>query len=352
MMKLLKRLLLFISLFFIYVIIKEFLVLYHYTRSLHPILGYATLFVIGAFLFYFVLFPVFRIISMPRYYAPTRDPQKIPWLVETRIKNFRNNPHLLRTGFDFEPITIDRNGYRGITEYLQPELERIRKKYVIQVFYGTSIAQNGFLDALIILSASINMVRDMFILYHGRVSNKDLMSIAKMVYYSMAIGGSESIEYAVDELVSKVFTSGIKGLPFASKILGSIADGFINAALVTRLSLITENYCKMIFIESEKALYPSYKTVISTTKIITSDLIERVLKEVKNLAKDKTGQMIWTTVNPMRYVIARVTKKSNKETENFPVVRHEYLDETSLIDEDPVGFSLRKLKSIFRKPSH
>ena len=56
MMKLLKRLLLFISLFFVYVIIKEFLVLYHYTRSLHPILGYATLFVIGAFILFSFLF--------------------------------------------------------------------------------------------------------------------------------------------------------------------------------------------------------------------------------------------------------------------------------------------------------
>jgi len=349
-MNTLKRLLLFVSLFFLYIIVKEFLLLYNYTRSLHPVAGYITLFAIGLFLIYFMLIPAMRIFFLPRYFSPTRDPNQIPQLIEKRIKNYKNNPYLLREGFDFEGIMPDKRGYHEITEFLQLEVERIRKRYVTQVFYGTSIAQNGFLDAIIILSAGINMVQDMFTLYHGRVSNRDLLKIAKMVYYSMAIGGSEGIEYAVDEMVSKVFSGSMKGLPFASKILGSIADGVINAALLCRISLITENYCTTIFIESERALYPSYKTVISTTKIITSDLIERIFKEVKTITKDKTSQIMWHAVNPMRYIISKMSDRLGKTDEKIPYER-DALNETAALSKNPVTYGLKKVSFLFKKSS-
>lgn len=349
-MKILKRLLLFVSLFFLYIILKEFLLLYNYTRSLHPVAGYITLFAIGLFCIYFVLIPAMRIFFLPRFFAPTRDPNQIAPIIEKRMKNFRNNHYLQRENFNFEDIMPDKNGYNEIIEFLRPEVDRIRKRYVTQVFYGTSIAQNGFLDAIIILSAGVNMVQDMFTLYNGRVSNRDLLKIAKMVYYSMAIGGSEGIEYAVDEMVSKVFSGSLKGLPFASKILGSIADGVINAALLCRISLITENYCTTVFIESERALYPSYKTVISTTRIITSDLIERTFKEVKTVTKDKTSQIIWHAVNPMRYVISKMMDRLGKSDDKTPD-QTEVLVETTSLASNPVTYGLKKVSSLFKKPS-
>ena len=348
-MKLIKRILTLISLFIIYIILKEFLVLYHYCRAIHPIVGYAVLIVITGFILYFIGLPVIRIIAMPKTYSPTRDPEKIPSMIQGRLKHFRNNPYLTRSQFEFESITADRDGYQSVIRYLGSETERIRKRYVTQVFYTTSIAQNGFLDAVLILSSSVNLVKELFILYHGRVSNRDLWTIAKMVYFSMAIGGSEGIEYVTDEIVAKVFTGGMKGIPFASRILGSIADGFVNAALLARISIITENYCKLLFIESRKALYPSYQTVVSTTKIITSDLIERALKEVKRLARDKTGKLVLATVNPVGYIMGRTIEKYTEESDSLTPQKKELMREISTIAHNPFGFAFGKISGIFKK---
>jgi hypothetical protein len=348
-MKLIKRILFLLSLFMVYIILKEFLVLYHYCREIHPLAGYAVLIVVSGFVLYFIGLPVLRIIVMPKTFSPTRDPDKIPGLIQSRMKHFRHNPHLVKSGFDFDVIAEDRDGYQSVIRYLRPETERIQRKYVTQVFYTTSIAQNGFLDAILILSSSVNLVKELFVLYHGRVSNRELWTIAKMVYFSMAIGGSEGIEYATDEIVSKVFAGGVKGIPFASKILGSIADGFVNAALLARISIITENYCQMLFIESRKALYPSYRTVIATTKIITSDLIERVLKEVKRLARDKTGQVVLATVNPVGYVMGKTIEKYADESEKLTPQKKEFLREISHIAHNPFGYAFGKIGGIFRK---
>jgi len=168
----------------------------------------------------------------------------------------------------------------------------------------------------------------------------------------MAIGGSEGIEYTTDEIVSKVFAGGVKGIPFASKILGSIADGFVNAALLARISIITENYCQMLFIESRKALYPSYRTVVATTKIITSDLIERVLKEVKRLARDKTGQVVLATVNPVGYVMGKTIEKYTEESEKLTPQKKEFMREISHIAHNPFGYAFGKIGGIFRKKQY
>ncbi|NQT27417.1 DUF697 domain-containing protein [candidate division KSB1 bacterium] len=348
-MKLIKRFLFFISLFFLYLILKEFLILYFYIRALHPYAGYVFLILLVGAMIYFIIIPILGVIRIRRLDAPVRDPEKVNALIRKRLDHLAKNTYLRKSGFKWHDITPDRDGYDRVIQWLEPEAERIRKKYVTQVFYGTAIAQNGFLDAVIILSSSVHLIRDLFLLYQGRTSNRDLFSIARMVYYSMAVGGSEGIEYATDEIVSRLFSGGMKGIPFASKILGSIADGFLNAALLTRVSLITDNYCKMLFIESERALYPSYKTVFSTTRILTSDLIERLVDEVKKLAKDKTGQMVVMTVNPVGYVMGKALDRLADNSEKLSENQKEWIRETSHMAHNPVGYTFRKISDLFRK---
>ena len=303
-----------------YFITKEFLILYHYTRSLHPVAGYGLLIIIALVLGYFVVLPLFRIIGMPARLRPTTDPDKIDKLIQTRMKYFSKNSYLKKTNVDFDSISKDESGYDTVISYLKPEMKRIRKSYVTKVFYSTAIAQNGFLDAILIISSSVHMVKEYFLLYHGRVSNRDLWRIARMVYWSMIIGGSEGIEYAVDEIISKLFGESIKGITFSTRILGSVADGLVNAALLTRIALITEKYCTKVYIKSNRELYPNYKTVVSLTQIITGDLLERISKEVKKLTRDKTRQLVAMAVNPVKYVIEKAFKRETdamSEEEKF-----------------------------------
>jgi len=265
------------------------------------------------------------------------------------MKNFKSNPFLLDSHFDFESLAYDEGGHGKILDCLQPEAERIRRKYVTQLFYSSSIAQNGFLDAILILSSSVNLVKELFILYHGRVSNKDLWAIARKVYYSMAIGGSEGVEYATEEIFSKLTSGGIKSIPFASKILGSIADGFVNAALLTRISFITENYCKLVYLKSEKDLYPSYKSVISSTKIITADIIERIFKELKSIAKDKTSKYVLMTVNPVGYIMGNAMVRMADSSRKLTPLQKDVMRESAELAQNPIGYGFGKVADLFRK---
>ncbi len=345
-MNILKRILLFLSLFLVYVILKEFLELYHYARTLHPVAGYGVLLLIAGFLVYFVILPLLKIFQLPQTYAPTQDFSKVDGLIVERFKKFKKNPLLIDSSVDLATVSEDQKGYDAVIQALEPEAQRIRKIYVTQVFYSTAIAQNGFLDAVLILSACVNMVKELFMLYQGRVYNRDLWKIARMVYYSMAIGGSEGVEYAADEVVSKLFSGGMKGVPFASKILGSLADGFVNATLVARICLITENYCKLVYIQSEKELYPSYKTVIETTRILTSDIIDRILQEVRQMAKESSHHILDTAVNPVKVVMERAVSHLKNEKDLSP---KEYAKESFDLVYNPVGLVFQKFTGLFQK---
>jgi hypothetical protein len=348
-MKLIKRLLIFIFIGFVYLVVKEFLLLYQAAKSLHPYAAYGLIALLTGFLVYFAFIPLMNILRLPRRYGPTRNPDKVPSMIQERMRVFRRNPAVIRTGADLNALSDDRAGYDRVIDLLQPEVRKLHKRYVTQVFYSTAIAQNGFLDALLILSLSVNLIRDLFILYHGRVSNRVLWVIGRMVFQSMLIGGSEGVEYAVDELFSKLFSGGMKGIPFASKILGSLADGFVNAALVTRIALITQNYCEMIFAESDRALYPAHKTVIFTTRTLISDLLERVADEIRSISRDKTGKVILTAVNPVGVVMGKALNRFADTSEKLSPTQREWMRETSTAAHNPFRFAVKKIGRLFGK---
>lgn len=301
----LKRILTWLSLILVYLVIKEFLVLHQAAKSIHPWGGWAMIALFMGVIGYFVVIPFMRIIVMPARLRPARDPEQINRVASARVKQMRKNIRLRPVDVDWEAVESTPEGYRRLLEALAPEAEKIRKRYVTQVFYATSIAQNGFLDAVIILSIATAMMRDYFILYQGRVSNREMLKIGRLVYLSMAIGGSEGVETATDEILSKLVATGVKSVPFAARLFGSVADGFVNAALMTRVAMVTENYCTRLFAESDRAFFPTLHAVVSATKTVTSDLIERVANEMRKLAKDQTGSALKAAVNPVKVIFSK-----------------------------------------------
>ncbi len=305
MIKTIKKIIFFLSFILLYIVFKELVDLYKFTQSIHPYLGYLTLALIIVFLIYFAFIPIYQILRIPKRYAPVKDKEKIPELLKLRIDNFRKNKFLIKSNFDFNGINYDEQSHNKIILFLGIEAQVIRKKFVSKLFYTTSISQNGFIDAILILSSSVNLIKEIFILYQGRVTNKDLFVIAKKVYYSIAIGGSEGAEYAAQEIFSKLGTESMKSIPFASKILGSLADGFVNAALLTRVSIITENYCKFIFINSDRDLYPSTQTIIATTKFIVNDLVEIIRERIIKTPKEKIDNVIKKSGSAIKYFFGK-----------------------------------------------
>ena len=338
MLRQLKKILLFLSIILIVLVAREFIELYVLLRSLDPIWGYVFILLSAGTLYYFALLPLLKILRMPQGYRPAVGAKDVDGIIATRMKKFRSNPYLLESGFDFSNIENSAEGYDKVIKQFETEARRIRKKYVTNLFYATAVAQNGFIDAILILSANVNLVKEIFVLYNGRGSNRDLLAIGKQVYYSFAIGGSEAVEYAINETVEKLATESIKGIPFLDKVLGSLADGFVNASLLTRVALITENHCKMISIESNKELYPSPGLIVSSTRDITSDIYSRIKTVLKDLSKRKREEIMSLasyTLNPARYVLEKAVN---------PIA-----EKTGTTLSHVTAFSLTPLRNVFRK---
>jgi hypothetical protein len=349
-MKLIKRFFFFISLFILYIIFRELLELYVYTSTVHPFLGYIVLALIVAGIVYFVAIPIYKIITLPVTPGPVMESEKEAQLIAERVRRFSKNKFLMEKGYT---VSIKQNineQYNNAIVLLEDECEQIRKKYVAQLFYSSSVSQNGFIDALLVLSYSINMVKDIFILYNGRVNNRDLLKIAQKVYYSVAIAGSEGIEYVTDEVVAKLASDSVKSIPFIDKILGSIADGFINALLLNRVSYITENYCKMTYIDLKSALYPSPAKVFKATKHITSDMTEKLIVVIKRISIDKTVNFAVVALNPIGYVWEKtfdwlLTDKSIDEKGFFKSL----IIETGKFAGNPLTYGFGKIYNLLNK---
>lgn len=301
MLKMIKRLSILFSAVLMYFVLKEFILLFTFLADINIYLATAVLAALIGFLIYFGIIPLIKIILLPVNLGPTKIESEVSELRKKRIDQF------VARGIKQLPESIDKSEdeYEKYISSLEVECEKIRKKYVTQVFYSTSISQNGFLDAIFIFSSSVNLVKEIFELYNGRVSNLELWIIAKKVYASIVIGGSEGIEYASEEIFSKFASDTLKSIPFLDKIIGSLADGFMNAALLTRVSLITENYCKMLYIEKEKDLYPSTTFIYTTAKTLTSEMMRTANTNLIELAKDKSGLLLRKVANPVGLILGK-----------------------------------------------
>lgn len=297
----LKKISVLIGAVLFYFVAKEFISLFVFLSAINIYLATSVLLIIGVFLFYYGIIPLIEIFRLPKNLGPTKDKTQIKNLRERRLTNWASSNLIEISALQLS----SEDHYNKSIAKLGEECDLIRKKYVTQVFYTTSISQNGFLDAVFIFSASVNMVKEIFQLYNGRVSNVELWIIAKKVYASIVIGGSNGVEYATEEIFSKFATDALKSVPFLDKIIGSLADGFVNASLLTRISLITENYCKLLYIEKDRDLYPSPKFIYTTAKSLTSEMMKTANNNLIEIAKDKSGIMLQKVVNPMALVLGK-----------------------------------------------
>jgi hypothetical protein len=348
--QIIKRILYFISIFFIYIIIRELLELYFYAESIHPLLGYVVLALVLLAFTYFVFIPIYKIFTLPVNPGPAISKKDEDTLIASRIKRYSKNNFLKEKQINVKDSNDIRKTYLQTTQILEEECSRIRKRYVAQLFYSSSISQNGFIDALLVLSYSVNLVKEIFILYNGRVSNRDLWNISKKIYLSIAIAGSEGIEYVTDEIITKLASDGVKSIPFIDKILGSIADGFLNALLLNRISYITENYCKLTYIETDNDLYPSPAKVFNATKQITSDMTIKLISVIKKISLDKTIDFALVALNPVGYVWEKTFDKllTDKTIEDRGFFKN-FIIETGKFAGNPLTYGFGKIYYMFNK---
>lgn len=342
MFRFIRRIFYFISFFLLFFVVKEFLAFYAYLKTIDPLFAVVVLTLIGIASIYFIVIPIFHILAIPVNPSPTTIKAREMMVIHKRIKSFQNNPYLLARKVEVDKLQPAQEEYRKIVGILNKESEKIRRKYVSQVFYRTGIVQNGFIDALLILSSSVAMVKELFILYNGRVSNRDIWRIAREVYYSMLIGGSEAAEYATDEVFSKLASDSIKSIPFFDKILTSMADGLINAAMVTRVALITENYCTKTYVSHYRELYPSPKFIIQTAKSITSNIISNITGVLKGMASDKSVDILLKVGNPVGYIFEKAIDAAFPSEREEPLFKRNLKTGARFLG-NPVMYGIEKL---------
>ncbi|MBN2830027.1 MAG: hypothetical protein JXR56_06885 [Candidatus Cloacimonetes bacterium] len=276
-MKYLKRIVWLLTLFLVYLILKEMVILYSSLKSVNEYLAYGVFGVIAVFMVWYIVIPTIKLFAFKALFSPISNPD----LIEQNM--IKRNKHL-RLLLNSQNVTLEEKEdpgeeYNYLLAQIQPRLNSLRQKYVSQLFISTSISQNGFLDAILILSASVNLVKDIFKIFNGRVSNRYVYIILKKVYISVAIGGSEGVEYAVEELVTKLGSDTMKSIPFLSVFMRSLTDGFVNAVLLTRVALLTENYCKLVYISTDRELFPAAKYIINTTTHIVKGSVDMFKKK-------------------------------------------------------------------------
>ena len=315
----LQRLGLFITALFAYLILREMLNFYVLAYTANPYLGYVVLSILLSVLFYFVIIPIYRISRLSGDPGPVRRRKKELELMESRLQRRSDNKYLSDIGFQLPETDNIVEKYAASTLELSKRCEEIRRKYIVHLFYSSAVSQYGFIDAILIFCANVNMIKEIFTLYTGRATGRDLWQISKQVYYSVAIGGSEGVEFAAEELISKLGSETLRSIPFFEKVMVSIAGGFTNAVLLSRVSLIAENYCKMTYIESTRDLSPEPREILESTKSIVDEPIQHIKQQLQDIAKQKAIDFSRYAINPTRTVIEKALDKftfsSNKAAE-------------------------------------
>ncbi len=314
-MKMLKRLALFIVALFVYLILREMLNFYVLAYTANPYLGYLVLVILLSVLFYFVIIPLYRISRVSGDPGPVRKKRKEAELMEMRLQRRLGNKHLKDMGYTHPVEGSLEERYELSTEELSQRCDEMRRRYVVHLFYSSAVSQYGFIDAILIFSANVNLVKEIFVLYTGRASGRDLFQILKQIYYSIAIGGSEGVEFAVEELISKMGSDTLKSIPFFDKVMASIAGGFTNAILLSRISLIAENYCRMTTIESTHDLSPDPVQILDSTKAIVAEPIRRIKQQLNDIAKQKAIDFSRYAINPSRTVIEKALDKFRSQSD-------------------------------------
>lgn len=290
----LRRLLILVILFFLFLGVREFIATYLMFRDMHYLLGYAFSAAVLLIIIWFGLVPALKILRLPKLagpYAGQRAPlEHLQAVARILLKN--KNVHQLCTAGDIQNLTsVDEPVLRTAIENIHKELSKalhVRRKLVVnQVFVGTALSQNGILDALIVLGRNVSMVYQTYNFYNGRPDTLGLFRIFKSCLKAVIISsGADSASDSLSEIAMQSFgivREGGRGLPFVGTIIGSFSNGFINAVLTTRLALIAEAYCTKLEIRSERDLVPPVRTVIEIARHITNDMKGLLIKSYAGL---------------------------------------------------------------------
>ena len=298
-MRWIKRIVIFVALVGMYFVIKEMLWLYWLAKETHEYLGYALIALMSGLTVYFLLVPLLKIFSFRYYPQPATEAKLVDKTLRKRLKLLAGNSTFM-TAVGGKNFDSDEKLYAEGHKALSSEVEKIRRKYIGPVYAATSISPNAFIDSFTVMSATWYMVRDIMAIYLGRPSMMEFWRVSKIIFINMSIAGSvEAAEESFIELlrkgiskvmalagaVTKTYVPGSQQI--MDEVTGAASGGLVNAILLTRVSLILENYYSLLYLEPGKKLSPKRNTILQTTISIIGSVSDRLKIPLPRFARKK-----------------------------------------------------------------
>ena len=192
------------------------------------------------------------------------------------------------------PIAIARAKKDGralstaLTEIYNTDIKKASRKMIrdvsFQVGLTTTISQSERVDALIVTVTEINLIKKLVFLYGYRPNDAQMLKIYKTVITNALLAyGVQSATTSIAGGIGKLIGGAAKEIPFISTVIGSVADGTINATLTAIIGFQTIH-----FLKREYKLQDILDGVeIEDSEENEREMIQEIKKDISTASKQK-----------------------------------------------------------------
>lgn len=239
-------------------------------RAVDPILGWIVLGLFVLALYLLVLAPILRILALPKPIRKPAERSGRDWnrylerfadraLGNSRLADWPHREELRRARESRDPVALEATLARAIGELDRIANEAIHR-HAAAVFVVTGASQSGRLDAGLVLSTQIRMIREIAVIYYQRPGPRELWALYANVGGTAFLAGEIQDSELLAVLGAPV-SAALSGFvpvsgsgPLVSLLVSSLLDGSANALLTLRVGVLARRHCGLSIQEPRNAL--------------------------------------------------------------------------------------------------
>jgi hypothetical protein len=254
------------------VVLGSALVLTREAARVHPVLGWLVVVIVAVGLTLLLVAPVVQVLRLRRVLVRPVETEGPKWQRFVRRYGARlaKNPRL-RAGYaEYSALESARSGGAPF-EALEAEvvkalahLDEQARTLILQhaaaVFTATAISQSGRLDALVVFSTQLRMIREIALVYYQRPTLSELWALYANVGAAAFVAG-EIEDSELLAVLGAPFTAAMTGFipvpgtdPLVSLLVNSLLDGSANAFLTLRVGVLAHRSCGLRVEADRRAL--------------------------------------------------------------------------------------------------
>jgi uncharacterized membrane protein YcjF (UPF0283 family) len=249
-----------LGLFVTIVIINQIAEIILLGYAISPWLGHAAVGVALTVLGVFILWPLWRLMTLPKILIPPEDTQSPEYQVfqDTLRRRLRKHPTVLERGLDVD----GEGGLREALAILDEQSNKVIRDTSAALFISTAVSQNGRLDTILVLVAQLRMVWQIAQIYAERPGWRDMLSLYNNVAVTALIAGQiedADLSERIEPVIRSAIGSGVAGMvpgtaAVTTVLLASTLDGTANAFLTLRVGLVARRYCSSLHRQSRREI--------------------------------------------------------------------------------------------------